>query len=96
MLNYRRDEACLDFGGEGDLIILYPCHGTGGNQLWAVDRGHRRIRHRPTRKCLTVSGNDISDVPLPDKPGTRYLVLKDCKVENLKQDWIWFWVKSRY
>lgn len=28
----RRDEACFDYSG-GD-IVLYPCHGSKGNQLW--------------------------------------------------------------
>ena len=28
----RRDEACLDYSGT--QIILYPCHGSKGNQLW--------------------------------------------------------------
>ncbi len=28
----RRDEACLDFAGTD--VILYPCHGSRGNQFW--------------------------------------------------------------
>lgn len=28
----RRDEACLDYAGQD--VILYPCHGSKGNQLW--------------------------------------------------------------
>ena len=28
----RRDEACLDYAGT--QIILYPCHGSKGNQYW--------------------------------------------------------------
>ena len=28
----RRDEACLDFAGTD--VILYPCHGSKGNQYW--------------------------------------------------------------
>ena len=28
----RRDEACLDYAGT--QIILYPCHGSKGNQFW--------------------------------------------------------------
>lgn len=31
----RRDEACLDFAGKD--VILYPCHGSKGNQLWLYD-----------------------------------------------------------
>jgi len=94
----RRDEACLDYAGDGDRVILYPCHGGGGNQQWVLDRVKRRVRHRITRMCLTVSGDDTPAVPLPDsdKYKVRHLVLSDCQEQNLKQDWIWFWVKSRY
>ena len=28
----RRDEACLDYAGTE--VILYPCHGSKGNQFW--------------------------------------------------------------
>ncbi len=28
----RRDEACLDYAGSD--VILYPCHGSRGNQFW--------------------------------------------------------------
>ena len=28
----RRDEACLDYAGVD--VILYPCHGSKGNQYW--------------------------------------------------------------
>ena len=31
----RRDEACLDYAGT--QIILYPCHGSKGNQYWEYD-----------------------------------------------------------
>jgi hypothetical protein len=31
----RRDEACLDFAGSD--VILYPCHGSKGNQFWEYD-----------------------------------------------------------
>lgn len=31
----RRDEACLDYAGQD--VILYPCHGSKGNQYWHYD-----------------------------------------------------------
>lgn len=31
----RRDETCLDYSGQE--VILYPCHGSQGNQLWNYD-----------------------------------------------------------
>ena len=86
----------MDFAGDGERVILYPCHGGGGNQRWVLDHSRRRVRHWITRMCLTVSGDDNPAVPLPDHNKVRYLVLSDCQEQNLKQDWIWFWVKRRY
>lgn len=31
----RRDETCLDYSGHD--VVLYPCHGAKGNQLWIYD-----------------------------------------------------------
>lgn len=31
----RRDETCLDYSGHE--VVLYPCHGAKGNQLWLYD-----------------------------------------------------------
>lgn len=31
----RRDESCVDYAGSD--VILYPCHGSKGNQYWAYD-----------------------------------------------------------
>ena len=88
----RRDEVCLDYGGQGENVILYPCHGAGGNQEWVVDKS--RILHKQSRKCLTVSGKDTPAAPLSDKPETRFAILTECQEDGRKQEWIWFWQKS--
>ena len=88
----RRDEVCLDYGGQGENVILYPCHGAGGNQEWVVDKS--RILHKQSRKCLTVSGNDTPAAPLSDKPETRFAILTKCQEDGRKQEWVWFWQKS--
>lgn len=31
----RRDEACVDYAGRD--VILYPCHGSKGNQYWSYN-----------------------------------------------------------
>lgn len=31
----RRDESCLDYAGLD--VILYPCHGSKGNQYWSYN-----------------------------------------------------------
>lgn len=33
----RRDETCLDYSGRD--VVLYPCHGAKGNQMWLYDPG---------------------------------------------------------
>jgi Ricin-type beta-trefoil lectin domain len=43
----RRDEACLDYAGQE--VILYPCHGSKGNQYWEYNRA--------VRKCQTLLQN---------------------------------------
>jgi Ricin-type beta-trefoil lectin domain len=37
----RRDEACLDYAGQE--VILYPCHGSKGNQYWEYNRAVRKF-----------------------------------------------------
>jgi len=73
----RRDEACLDFGGEE--VILYPCHGSRGNQWWQYLPENKRMKHAVSRKCLAVHPT------IKDK-----LVMEECSsgVENGRQDWI--------
>jgi len=75
----RRDEACLDFGGEE--VILYPCHGSKGNQWWQYLPSDRRMKHAVSRKCLAVH---------PTKKDK--LVMEDCRSdgesENGRQEWI--------
>lgn len=39
----RRDETCLDYSGHD--VVLYPCHGAKGNQLWLYDPNVSNIPH---------------------------------------------------
>lgn len=34
----RRDEACLDYSGSD--VVLYPCHGSKGNQVSFLHFAH--------------------------------------------------------
>ena len=49
----RRDEACLDYAGSD--VILYPCHGSKGNQYWQYDHYTSTLRHGSSRKCLAIN-----------------------------------------
>ena len=42
LLPPRRDEACLDYAGTD--VILYPCHGSKGNQYWQYEHASRTLR----------------------------------------------------
>jgi len=44
----------MDAAGE---INLYHCHGLGGNQAWFYE--DQQIIHKPTKKCVTHTANDI-------------------------------------
>jgi len=69
----RRDEACLDYGGQG--VIIYPCHGQKGNQDWLYRPESGEILHRVTSKCLTVS---------TDK---KQLTMERCGADPERQKW---------
>lgn len=47
----RRDEACLDYSGND--VILYPCHGSGGNQMWFYDMAVRDLLFIHDREYVT-------------------------------------------
>ena len=49
----RRDDTCLDFTGRE--VILFSCHGGGGNQQWEYDHQTLTLRHPASNKCLVLS-----------------------------------------
>lgn len=49
----RRDEACLDYSGQE--VILYPCHGSKGNQYWDYDSEKKLIKHGSSGKCMAIN-----------------------------------------
>ena len=69
----RRDEACLDFAGSD--VILYPCHGSKGNQFWEYEDSTHTLRHGSSRKCLAI--NHAKDK----------LLMEACDVNEERQRW---------
>jgi len=69
----RRDEACLDYAGSDP--ILYPCHGSKGNQYWEYEHATRTLRHGSSRKCLAINASK-------DK-----LVMEVCDLNEDRQRW---------
>lgn len=69
----RRDEACLDYSGQE--VILYPCHGSKGNQYWDYDEETKLLRHGSSDKCLAINA------------AKSKLVMEPCNSEYNRQQW---------
>ncbi|XP_046811318.1 putative polypeptide N-acetylgalactosaminyltransferase 9 [Lucilia cuprina] len=69
----RRDEACLDYAGHD--VMLYPCHGSKGNQFWTYNSETKQIRHGSSDKCLAISEKR-------DK-----VLMEECNRNHLRQHW---------
>lgn len=66
----RRDDLCLDHAGGG--VLLYGCHGLGGNQYWMLDSKTLQVQHT-TGKCMAVSGKEV--------------IMEECRADNMGQKW---------
>lgn len=69
----RRDEACLDYSG-GD-VVLFPCHGSKGNQYWTYNQKTKQLRHGSSEKCLAINS-------AKNKP-----VMEECDSHKERQRW---------
>ncbi|XP_071951466.1 polypeptide N-acetylgalactosaminyltransferase 10-like [Antedon mediterranea] len=72
-------QKCVDypFGHEGGEPILFPCHGSGGNQLWVYNEEHQLLYHKMSRHCL--------DSSTTSKPS---IFLSKCSKTKPSQKWI--------
>jgi len=81
MNEMRRDEKCLDYaGGAGQLgvkdrIMVYTCHGQGGNQKWKMNENNL-IEHE-SGFCIEM---------LEDRAS---IVMQRCDAKNPRQVWRW-------
>lgn len=69
----RRDESCLDYSGQD--VILYPCHGSKGNQYWEYDEDEKHLKHG-SGKCLAINES------------RNKLVMEMCDGKIMRQKWI--------
>lgn len=58
----RQNDKCLDTLGSQHLgnVIMYQCHGAGGNQAWAIvpstiNEKYKMLKHESL--CLTITNN---------------------------------------
>lgn len=66
-LSWQRDirikhgESCWDVSEGGKApIVLFGCHGMGGNQLWQYDRQQKHVIHVHSSRCLEANFDDKS------------------------------------
>ncbi|XP_058055021.1 putative polypeptide N-acetylgalactosaminyltransferase 9 [Anopheles bellator] len=69
----RRDEACLDYAG--DDVVLYPCHGSRGNQYWNYSDETHLLRHGSSDRCLAIN------------EAKNKLIMQDCNALVEAQRW---------
>ncbi|KAK0075594.1 hypothetical protein PV325_006665 [Microctonus aethiopoides] len=69
----RRDESCLDYSGTD--VILYPCHGSKGNQQWKYNLQTRQIKHGSSEKCLAITESK------------QRLLMEECSQSVARQRW---------
>uniref|UniRef100_A0A182Y1V6 Polypeptide N-acetylgalactosaminyltransferase n=1 Tax=Anopheles stephensi TaxID=30069 RepID=A0A182Y1V6_ANOST len=69
----RRDEACLDYAG--DDVVLYPCHGSRGNQYWNYSDDTHLLRHGSSDRCLAIN------------EAKNKLIMQDCNSAVEAQRW---------
>ncbi|KAG8222622.1 hypothetical protein J437_LFUL002615 [Ladona fulva] len=72
----RRDESCVDYAGHD--VILYPCHGSKGNQYWEYNPKTHLIQHGSSKKCLATATEPIQDSSGP----LRTSMLPNLKNQN--------------
>ncbi|KAG1670152.1 putative polypeptide N-acetylgalactosaminyltransferase 9 [Nymphon striatum] len=70
----RKDDSCLDYAG-GDNLVLYPCHGAKGNQMWMYNPDTNTIQHGSSGKCLELTLNKDS------------IKMTHCSQTSTKQKW---------
>jgi polypeptide N-acetylgalactosaminyltransferase len=63
----------LDFAGTD--VILYPCHGSKGNQYWQYSHTDSTLRHGSSRRCLAIAQNK------------EKLQMEECSEDNPRQRW---------
>jgi hypothetical protein len=101
----RYDDSCLTMDSTKDKLYMSKCDNTP-NQKWSWDSSNRIISttssNDKTLKCigltkpevnvLTTNIPNCSDKECMSNTPRRYLVLKDCEINNINEDELWAFV----
>jgi len=73
----KRQKVCWDVSAGGDEapVMLYNCHGQGGNQAWRYDQENQWLVHGGNPRCLDAN------------PATKELFVSKCDRASLTQRW---------
>jgi len=73
----KRGKVCWDVSSYDahSPVILYECHGQGGNQFWKYDPEHKWLVHGGNPRCLDCN------------PGTKELYVSKCDKNSPTQKW---------
>lgn len=102
----RYDNTCLTMTPTQDKLYMDKCNNNNNNQKWKWDSSNRIISTTASTdknlKCigLTQPVNNILTTNVPGCSGDkclsntprRYMVIKDCNVNNVNEDEIWSFV----
>uniref|UniRef100_A0A0N5C4C4 Polypeptide N-acetylgalactosaminyltransferase n=1 Tax=Strongyloides papillosus TaxID=174720 RepID=A0A0N5C4C4_STREA len=79
---------CLDASSskDGTPVILYSCHGQGGNQRFHYDLQTKQIIHKISGNCLEASA---------DKNGGGNVFTSTCKRDKMTQKWKFTYVNRK-
>lgn len=101
----KYDDACLTMDPKNDKLHMSTCSNTP-NQKWSWDNSNRIISttasNNSTLKCigltkpevnvLTTNIPNCSDKECMSNEPRRYLVVKDCEINNINEDELWAFV----
>lgn len=89
----RRDEACLDFAGSD--VILYPCHGGKGNQVWNFELFKIRFsiilfifQFWTFKQDTKQLHHKSSDRCMAISSDNQKLLMEDCQPNREAQKWL--------
>ena len=101
----RYDDTCLTMDSTNDKLYMSPCLNTP-NQKWSWDNSNRLVSTsvsnnkglkcigltKPEINILTTNIPNCSEKECMANTPRRYLVVKDCAINNINEDELWAFV----